>query len=628
MRASPHLSIIMFQSFTGSSRRPRQVNLSNRTSGPFGAQGPGRYHPSGLGPQATIALAQQGRIQRQLERERLSATKTLQRVWRGHRSRKQTKDAWRKLWDFVELQRKVATPIQDIAAVCISPTKYSSATECANQLRLLLMFINIEDVDDTRRLLYFAGSFRMTLEDIPTEALKGNWTILLATFVRAILKFLPIAPNQLLPLLTFIVGLVPKQIAREAQWYYTMMAKLTVNLSPDKQELRDQIVQAVLALLTQLTSETLSAYEWFARLYLTIPSLDSHLGTLDDISVGLNYKILASALDSSDLESWEIVPASKENGRLWLVAYLIYFYRHAHGDGTVNQGPETLLVRVISKIVGPATGDISKRIFISENRNSAKTQLPPFIKEQLLSLINQQNITRLLPGVTSTSPDRPLSDSGTAKNLAGYALMLLSLFPRRGDEIRMWLYLGSTTIRNHSVPAIRYFWDAASSTKIFHKISSDSYNVIGMLLPASLTSQVEEQWSHERDQEWTVILLFLELYTFLLKVLDDDEFFSADSPFAPKISRTQESALPLHDVKRLTIFLKNLGFALYWNTSELTGSRMAESSGLGQFFGLSSAVSYDSTSHKNVRLGGVVGIPLDYFKGLVTGLLRMIHERE
>jgi ubiquitin-protein ligase E3 C len=32
--------------------------------------------------------------------------------------------------------------------------------------------------------------------------------------------------------------------------------------------------------------------------------------------------------------------------------------------------------------------------------------------------------------------------------------------------------------------------------------------------------------------------------------------------------------------------------------------------------------------NKEKGLPGVTGIPLDYFKGLVTGLLRMIHERE
>lgn len=91
----------MFQTFSGSSRRPRQVNLSGQNLNPFAASS---WTPSASGTQKTVANAQQERQQRQQERERLNASKRIQRTWRGHRSRRQLADSRRAVWDDVETQ--------------------------------------------------------------------------------------------------------------------------------------------------------------------------------------------------------------------------------------------------------------------------------------------------------------------------------------------------------------------------------------------------------------------------------------------------------------------------------------------------------------------------------------------
>ena len=92
----------MFQSFTGSSRRPRQVNLSGRTNNPFAAF-PGnpstRSTPHASNPQSAVAIAQQERLQRQRDREKQNASRVIQRVWRGYRSRSGTYGIWRSEWD-------------------------------------------------------------------------------------------------------------------------------------------------------------------------------------------------------------------------------------------------------------------------------------------------------------------------------------------------------------------------------------------------------------------------------------------------------------------------------------------------------------------------------------------------
>lgn len=87
----------MFQTFSGSSRRPRQVNLSGQTPNPFAAAS---WNPSASasGAQKTVAHAQLEREQRQRERERLNASKKIQRVWRGHRTRIELADSRRRYY--------------------------------------------------------------------------------------------------------------------------------------------------------------------------------------------------------------------------------------------------------------------------------------------------------------------------------------------------------------------------------------------------------------------------------------------------------------------------------------------------------------------------------------------------
>jgi ubiquitin-protein ligase E3 C len=89
----------MFQTFSGSSRRPRQVNLSGQNLNPFAASS---WSPSASGTQKTVANAQQERELRRQERERLNASKQIQRTWRGHRSRRELADSRRALWDDIE----------------------------------------------------------------------------------------------------------------------------------------------------------------------------------------------------------------------------------------------------------------------------------------------------------------------------------------------------------------------------------------------------------------------------------------------------------------------------------------------------------------------------------------------
>ncbi len=77
----------MFPTFTGNSRKARNVNLSGqRTTNPFTSTSwsPG----SSLGASKTVEQAKAERQQRQLERARQAAVSRIQRIWLGYRLRK------------------------------------------------------------------------------------------------------------------------------------------------------------------------------------------------------------------------------------------------------------------------------------------------------------------------------------------------------------------------------------------------------------------------------------------------------------------------------------------------------------------------------------------------------------
>ncbi len=102
---APQTIFKMFQTFSGSSRRPRQVNLSGQNLNPFAANS---WTPSAIGSKQTLAHAQQERQQRHQERERLNASKRIQRVWRGHRTRKAVANSRRATWDELDTRGSYA----------------------------------------------------------------------------------------------------------------------------------------------------------------------------------------------------------------------------------------------------------------------------------------------------------------------------------------------------------------------------------------------------------------------------------------------------------------------------------------------------------------------------------------
>jgi ubiquitin-protein ligase E3 C len=472
-----------------------------------------------------------------------------------------------------------------------------------------------------------------------------------------------------------LAKVLPSEVSEISESYYQALAGL-IRDAEDAPEhalpARSLLLQCVLAPLQSITSRTLDAYESFIWNILTIPELHTRRDFFEPLVSALNFNLLLKSLAISldDLSRGRRLTGVDREQLLWLLAYVIFVYQRVVGD--VTSSPTVLerdYLAVITDLLSLLAENIGKRVdadstisvdFIESSRRQAVAPLPPFARQQITSLLNQRNITRLVSGANwLASPATKVDDAiqpswkdnedNEAMTLASYVLTLLRAFPRRADDIRMWLYLGSTFAStepyasrggNERLPALKYFWSASRRTKVYREISQEPRNAVDLIkqktsVPtASHSGQPIKSSLTSVQREWRLILVFLELYSFVLKVIDDDEFF-ADSNETPVHQQpaawTRESSLPLGDVKNLTIFLKNLGFALHWyrvdeSISSEHGSRKESVSSLAQ--GISSHRQQSKAAPENTNIAGVKGMTIEYLRGTVTGVLRMLYGRE
>jgi ubiquitin-protein ligase E3 C len=673
----------MVPTFTGTSRRPRQVNLSGRTSNPFAAANPSArttQQPSGL--RSTVESARQERLQREQDRTRHQAAKQIQRVWRGHLSREKPKTAWRSEWDAREQEDGLEKPAYGLQGQQTRSEEliqgYKSGDICLQQLRMLLRFASPTSKDDDR-IDRFSTRLIATIQEHPELLADPGYTYSLNRFRLLSTKYTRRAINHgprilswinmELELLSMLAQATQRDTALQSGQYYGLLSIITTKLAhrQDAQEnisYQSLLATAILTPLRSIHSETLAAYEGFATTYMTTKNLNDQFNILDILGGNINYKLLARALAISLRAPSSVILQEAASKRLWLLSYFIYFHHPTGNPGTASKHiPELDYVLVISILLTSLADDIKRRIGIEpssiENMGEPDTlssstpraspqPLPTFVRQQISSLVDQKRISNLLTHMSISQGNDSIAEdeSEEARALASYALTLLRVFSEKGYEIRMWLYLGSTTgstsktPSRERLPAIKYFWNAAKRTEVFKAISKDSKAAIDLLRRDNI-NEGNSLTSRRRDQEWRIILLFFELYAFVLKVADDDEFFSSASKMNKRnssqtVSWARESALPLPEVRDLSIFLKNLAFTLYWNSSDILGTQEEISTGsLSQWFSTSKSSLFvsgsdakDKTKPAEISIAGVNGMTLDHVKGTVTGLLRMIYERE
>ncbi|KAL0934308.1 iq and hect domain protein [Colletotrichum truncatum] len=620
----------MFPTFTGNSRRPRNVNLSGQNLNPFAATS---WTPSaGSGASKTVSNAQAERAQRQQDREKLKAAGKIQKTWRGHRARRRLRDFRREAFD----------------ALYSSRSDLGTQQRLSTALPLLLTTFQSTHTDDLQRLILFSRELSTTsFECLASDRLPPSR---LARFVRILVEALEIQISNnlhpddtqlLLILLTQIVGTAPESLYKSFRQYYTVLAEISSASGVDDAVLEVASKAVLVPLGATSVNETysLAAYEAFSLSFLA--RRDVHLVEKHPqvFSRSLDSTYLASAITKAYREG-HINGVSRDN-QIWLLAHFIGLYQET---GAKLQG--LMHLEALHLQLSSLSTDISLRLSVKSPDSISNTEssgieeqlirpLPVYVHQRLTSLVDKDGISILLAELTTNFGSQSTNEEfETASLLSGYILTLLRCFPNHGDEIRMRLFLGDVSSSSGSLPTIIFLWQAMSQTSIYRHILQDSTAVIGLLRDYLSKSKSANA---SKEQEWRLVLLFLELYIFILRLSDDEDFFSSIFPGLLKSSeqpsRLRSCGLSLREVEKLTIVLKHLAFTLHYNAQDIQqgiqNSEPISMSQLESYFGTSATKTLkDAKTHNTKASSSDTRLDLSSLRSIVTTALRLLYERD
>lgn len=654
----------MHTSFTGSTRKTRQVNLSGRNApNPWAALNKtGSAKPSSTSHDA-VAQAQADRLKRQQDRERQSATRSIQRLWRGHASRRKTKAIWRAVWDNNEQNRLGATSKLDYKTLIESGTvvpAYQDIPQLSYQLCLLLRFQefrsnSVRDAEDTSRLVYFGQAIRQTISPSLQLDLSHVWRRNLSRLGLVVLRHLKIVAqnnsaafpisygDSLIAILSFLCEIIPEETSAQSSIYFDAVASVLNTAS--NPSWRDLALDLTRTLLTFPQQGRHRVYTDFAKLVLSQAALAADKDMLNSVATTVDLQILSSALTNQVQQLRDASSQSLSSDQLlWQLAYLICI-NESQSPSKVDQRS---YIGAVSALLAFCASDVANRLDLADSPmfggDSTPTEpLPTFVREMLLKIPQQDNVRSTLEAMgdtLNTGTDDPGSDFDAAKSLANYALALLNAFPSKAQNTRMLLHQGTFAfIGGTNMSITQYFWATTRTTGVFKKIVQNHRLVLSLLREAAPeNNQIGQaplsptEIAHWRD-EWKITILFFELYGFILRLMDDSEFFSlaksnllgASANLSTSVI-SRKGALPLEDVAVMTTFLKNVAFSLYWYAADLAETNENDDEAdISALFGLSSQPPVKATEKVPQTLTGN-GLSQAYLKGLVTGLLRQLHE--
>ncbi|KAI0142706.1 hypothetical protein GGR57DRAFT_382441 [Xylariaceae sp. FL1272] len=555
----------MFSTFTGSSRRPRNVDLSGQRNKNTWASTPGA--PNQSGASKTVAQAQAERERRQREREELAATKRLQKIWRGHRDRRRVKDLRRQEYDALYQEHPVPEDIRH---------------RLTSVFPLLLAVFTPGRSDDQQRLDLFVSDLRALYPTLTPSVdvrifTSAQWDRLARLLVAAFKERTMGSAFELLTLAVDIIKYRPACVKPVLDSYYTALTRLYQDpgLGSSSQKQGNMLAQAVAAPLASSFDrepDTL-AYQSLAFSFLTSSHLEFFQRAPSCIAQSLDLPVLSRSIIDAFTNSQLPASVSKDD-LLWLLAHFITLNK-ADSNAQGSQYLEALYLQM-----GYLAEEIRSRSRSSREADESDLEddiemldfspLPAYVALQLNFLVNEDGIANLLLGFSLTAASAShLSQS--ASLLAGYTLGLLQCFPTHGDDIKMRLFQGDIRVSSgdtRDIPLVKYFWNAASKTQVFKSIAQQARPQEN---PVSIAALVQPD--PIRDLEWRTVLLFLELYNFLLRVTDDEDFLPRETQIAAQQSqatqRIRSSGLKPDELKQLVNFLKNLTFPFHYNLAQI-----------------------------------------------------------
>ncbi|KAI0009202.1 hypothetical protein F4779DRAFT_617898 [Xylariaceae sp. FL0662B] len=609
----------MFPTFTGTSRRPRNVNLSGqRTTNLWATDGASK----------TVAQAQADRERRQRERDELAATKRIQRVWRGCKERQNFKEKCREEYD----------------ALYHQPASHEPSRRLPNALLLLLALFDPSQASDQQRLDLFAQELA-SLDSAPNnfDLFKpSSWDRLARLLVGALERRSSSSSRTIFNLLVDIVKRRPLSITSALDRYYKLLARYFEEsghgaVLMDQQQVLADAAAAPLA-PSSGSGPSVQAYQAFAYSFLTSSNLSFLQQNPAQVARCLNMRALSESVIKAFSGRKQLRRISKD-GLLWLLAHFIALNKAA----PTSQGSKYLEALYLQ--LSMLADDIRIRSSrqeeeVSDDDSSSQSKnldpqdsapLPTWVLCQLDFLVNEDGISELLSRFTS-SVTSSLSLSEDASLLAGYTLVLLRCFPNHGDDIKMRLFQGDistvTSAGPTTIPSVKYFWQAASNTNIFKNIVQPK----AQQQPTSVVTLLQPDPTH--DLEWRTILLFLELYNFLLRVTDDEDFLPAESRILAQQSlatlRMRSSGLSLAELKQLVNFLKSLSFPLYYNLPDImpSNSRPARLNSLMGVSSIKPSTQEEAAKTTSSSFAGIIGMDVLSLRRASTTTMRSLYERD
>lgn len=372
--------------------------------------------------------------------------------------------------------------------------------------------------------------------------------------------------------------------------------------------------------------------------FLTTDNLHFFEQNIDHVGEIINMEKLATEI--LRLYTYKSDDLPDKDHLLWLLAHYIDLSR-----AQKNSNQNLINLKAIFTQLSALSSDINIRINTQPspeqlNDAAAESLIFPstsYITQQLLRLVDSNGISSLLRDFSISLAQSSNQELEGSELLAGYILSLLQSFPTRADDTRMRLFLEEIPTAEGNIPIVKYLWQMMTKTSIFQKLKAESERPARVLHRYFYETVSRSSSAHTEEQEWRIILLFLELYTFILRLSDDEDFLSGIYPQVlssdvPQ-SRTRSCSLALKDIEALIIFLKNTAFALHYNVQEIIQTRAAvEASAtarLNSYWGDSSTVS-DGAKPASKPPASEVSTKLDLesLRAIITTSLKMLYERD
>ena len=444
-------------------------------------------------------------------------------------------------------------------------------------------------------------------------------------------------------------------------YYNTIAGLLSAQEGAPRGALRTKLLDLIYAPLAAPPGSVYAAYQAFCTEVLTKARL-SDINTPTGQKFVMEHIIAAmTRITEPDAEhASEFPKLSREQRRRLLQNFIVGYkggmYPYELSVATTNGSDKPhrnalefmrIVYRLLSGAIDISTGASDMATELQDPELQGLKQSREFLGEEVSSLLDRIFLTGLLSqteGLIFRHTYGKWADDAVAV-ISNYMLLLFRIFPAHKNNVCTLLQrwrIGTHDPQFEPRPKdfLWYLWASFATSDVFKKVVRGSKEAVEMMRTNKNRQRTQDKrfgdpckWT----QAWRIGLLFLELYAFTLRVIDDDEFMQRiDSvPHGNQPAPNEVTSLDKTQIQDLSTFLKNLAFALYWSSSDIRVEQDSENGlSLAQVFGNDNSPSQSSRSastvetNKDAFLDGLEWASLTYVKGLVTGLLRALYERE